>query len=181
MFGLTFKSSKVELKKYLSKFKGQAYSREYDRIEQLVFIKKDLARLLSSMPYAPTEDSKILVKKSGKLEMVPCLYMKGNENRLDIKVGKDDYLQLEWSDLPTESVLQVMDYYLELKIKSVKAWGLGKKGKIELADYALRMALFTDWNGLKEKSQSYAETAARYQRSYRVYVDRFLPPPIVKP
>ena len=178
VMGATFKSSRTELLKYLDQFSGKAREREHLRLAQLIYIKEDLAKLLSHMPYNPPKGGRVLVQQSGKLTLMPCLFVKGNENQIDFKTARGQYIKLSWADIPSETIMVMMEYYLQLKIANVKIQQNDRdkrsEMKLDLADFSMRMALFADWNGLKTKSQQYSKIATKCQPGYKKHVDSFL-------
>jgi len=177
VMGVTFKSSKTELLKYLGQFDGQARERECLRLRQLIYIKEDLANLLSHMPYTPPKGSKLLVKRFGKLTLLPCSFVKGNENQIDFKTERGEHIKFSWSEIPSETIISLMEFYLKMKVGTVGVKRLNPRArddrKTDLADFALRMALFADWNGLETKRQQYAKIATRYLPDYKKYVETF--------
>jgi len=180
--GVEFKEAKAVLKPYLDAITDPAKKKiEIERIKQLMFIKEDLAKLMATNPYYSKDRTRILLKKHGRLQFVACTYIKANDLQLNLKTAKDGkFVKLKWSSIPSKTVLDMLIYYLKMKIDFAKqqtktSTGRNTDQKTDIADFALRTALFVEWNLGPKYAKKYVEVVLKYKPSYLPYVQKFLP------
>ena len=180
--GVEFKAAKSVLKPYLAAIKDPEKKQiEHDRLKQLIFIKEDLAKIMATNPYYSKDRTRILLKKHGKLQFVACTYIKANGMQLNLKTAKDGkYVKLKWSSIPSKTILNMLDSFLKMKIRFAKQQTKTSKGrnsdqKTDIADFALRAALFVEWNLGPKYAKKHVAVVLKYQPDYLEFVQRFLP------
>ena len=175
IIGLTFKDNPLVLKPYLKKFKGEAHATEFQRLSQLIYCKENLSELLGRTPFYPKKDNIVKLKKHGKFQYVKCIYIKANGLQVNLKTLDGELVKLHWSDIPSETIMDMFMYYAKLKIKYLGASTARVEVlKSDLADFALRMALFADWNGWSSRAKKCAALAIKYKPSYEAQVKEFI-------
>jgi hypothetical protein len=178
--GVEFKASKATLKPYLDSIKDpEKKNIEIERLKQLMFIKEDLAKLMATNPYYTKDRKRILLRKHGKLQFVACKYIRANGGQLNLKTFKQKFVKLKWRSIPSKTIVDMLDYYLKLKIKFLGSQGATANRnlaqKTDIADFALRAALFVEWNLGPKYSKKYIDIALKYEPTYISYVKKFLP------
>ena len=181
--GLEFKAAKSVLKPYLKAIKDPEKKQvEIDRIQQLMFIKEDLSKMMATNPYYTKNRKRILLKKHGKLQFVACTYIKANGSQLNLKTSKNGkFVKLKWSSIPSKTILDMLDFYLKMKIKFAKQKvNTENKGRfsdenIGIADFALRSALFVEWNLGPKHARKHVYIVLKYEPSYVDNIIKFIP------
>lgn len=180
--GVEFKEAKAVLKPYLEAITDPAKKRiEIERIKQLIFLKEDLAKVMATNPYYTKDRTRILLKKHGRLQFVACTYVKANGMQLNLKTAKDGkFVKLKWSSIPSKTILDMLNSFLKMKIQFSKQEAKTSKGrnsdqKTDLADFALRTALFVEWNLGPKHAKKHVAVVLKYKPDYLEFVQKFLP------
>jgi hypothetical protein len=179
--GVEFKASKAVLKPYLDAIKDpKKKTTEINRLKQLMFIKEDLAKLMATNPYYSKDRKRILLSKHGKLKFVACKYIRANGNQLNLKTFKGRYVKLKWRSIPSKTIVNMINYYLKLKMGFADSPGTAGESrsldiKTDIADFAMRAALFVEWNLGQKYAKKYIDIVLKYKPSYISYIKEFLP------